>query len=192
MGLDLLLWLCFSLSVLLLPREASILRSVVGAAAAALHPQHVESHGAVGLAVIAYDLWQRKQNYICRKTTKCWCLTLNSKCCVILRSYFDCCILVFRRHWCLGNLLTYLFPVFFHVPDRVHTQRTAIRTGRKTKTHSPTKVFHHINIQERKFTLIRTHVKQIKYRQCTYLILTMSLKQVLQKMGLLQVRWCSI
>lgn len=56
MGLDLLLWLCFSLSVLLLPREASILRSVVGAAAAALHPQHVESHGAVGLAVIAYDL----------------------------------------------------------------------------------------------------------------------------------------
>lgn len=58
MGLDLLLWFCFSLGVLLrlLPHEASVLGSVVGATAAALHPQHVESHGAVGLAVIAYDL----------------------------------------------------------------------------------------------------------------------------------------
>lgn len=57
MGLDLLLWFCFSLSVLLLlPHEASVLRSVVGATAAALHPQHVVSYGAVGLAVIAYDL----------------------------------------------------------------------------------------------------------------------------------------
>lgn len=59
MGLALLLWFCFSLGVLLhllLPHEASVLRSVVGATAAALHPQHVESHGAVGLAVIAYNL----------------------------------------------------------------------------------------------------------------------------------------
>lgn len=57
-GLDLLLWSCFSISVLrlLLPHEASVLGSVVGATAAALHPQHVESRGGVGLAVIAYDL----------------------------------------------------------------------------------------------------------------------------------------
>lgn len=59
MGLDLLLWFCFSISVLLhllRPHEASALGSVVGATAAALHPQHVESSGGVGLAVIAYDL----------------------------------------------------------------------------------------------------------------------------------------
>lgn len=59
MGLDLLLWFCFSLGVLLRllpPHEASVLGSVVGATATALHPQHVVSHCAVGLAVIAYDL----------------------------------------------------------------------------------------------------------------------------------------
>lgn len=97
MGPDLLLWSRFGISILLRPlrpHEASVLGSVVGATAAALHPQHVESSGGVGLAVIAYD--------------------------------FDRCTLVFRWHRGLGNLFTYLFPVFFHVLDRVHTQRTAI------------------------------------------------------------------
>lgn len=56
MGLDLLLWSRFSIGVLLRPHEASVLGSVVGATAAALHPQHVESSGGLGLAVIAYDL----------------------------------------------------------------------------------------------------------------------------------------
>lgn len=71
LGLDMLLCFCFILSILLrLLHEASVLCSIVGATAAALHPQYVERHCAVCLAVIAHYLWQRKQNYICRKSAK--------------------------------------------------------------------------------------------------------------------------
>lgn len=63
LGLDMLLCFCLILSVLLcqlLLHQASVLCSIVGATAAALHPQHVERHSAVCLAVIAHYLWQRR------------------------------------------------------------------------------------------------------------------------------------
>lgn len=68
-----LLCFCLILSVLLclllllLLHEASVLCSIVGATAAALHAQHVERHSAVCLAVIAHNLWQRRQRYTWKK-----------------------------------------------------------------------------------------------------------------------------
>lgn len=165
--LILLLWLCICfcliLSVLLwqllllllrLLDESSILCCVVGATAAALHPQHVERHCAVGLAVVTYNLewgktkvqklnvtsltpfvlnctnwveWNRKIGQVMSKK---WAsnstLLSHVHFIVLLRSYFDGGTLVFSGHRWLGNLFVYLIPVVLHVPGRVHTQRAAI------------------------------------------------------------------